>query len=203
MAGFNLDSYETVKQRKKRFYAAHPDGRISVDLVSRDSIEDYALFKASVFLSATDQEKQLPRGVGFALEIRDKERPKNQYGKEYDSVNFTSWTENCEESAVGRALDNAGYFSDPKCSREEIEKAKRQGETITKAHTTVVDKQLQIDTKPNPAAKYTIPIGEYKGKTLDQVDPAKLKSWLSWANKQEKLGGPAITMKQEVERYLR
>lgn len=131
MAGFNLNEYETVKQRKKRFYSEHSDGRIVVELVSRDSIEDYALFKAQIFLSSVDQEKNLPRGVGFALELRDKTKQLNKYGKEYESVNFTSWTENCEESAVGRALDNAGFFSDPKCSREEIEKAKRNGEAIT------------------------------------------------------------------------
>jgi hypothetical protein len=43
--------------------------------------------------------------------------------KQYETVNYTSWTENCEESAIGRALDNAGYASSP--SREEMQKVER------------------------------------------------------------------------------
>jgi hypothetical protein len=185
---FDASQYETVKQRKRRFYTTHPEGRITVDLVSRDSIEDYALFRASVFLSPADQEKNLPRGVGFALEIRDKERPKNSYGKEYDSVNFTSWTENCEESAVGRALDNAGFFSDPKCSREEIEKAARQAQILS--------------SLPNPAAKFEIPIGKNKGKTLDQLTRGEIESFIKWGEMQKDLKGPALDTVKEMKRFL-
>jgi hypothetical protein len=197
---FNLNDYETVKQRKKRFYATHPDGRVTVDLVSRDSIEEYALFKASVFLSSVDQEKNLPRGVGFALEMRDKERPKNQYGKEYDSVNFTSWTENCEESAVGRALDNAGFFSDPKCSREEIEKSQRQAKTLFKTSENQVN---PLNTPlPKSSAKFEIPIGKNKGKTLDQLTTDEIESFVKWGRMQKDLKGPALTTVQEMERFL-
>ena len=119
-----LENYETVKERKKRFYADNEDGRIIVEQQS-DNILEYALFKVSIYKDKADQEKGLAWSTGYALEMRDKEKSISTSGKEYESVNYTSWTENCEESAVGRALDNAGYSGNNKCSREEMEKAQR------------------------------------------------------------------------------
>lgn len=128
---FNLNEYEPVKARKQRFYADHPDGRIIVSLVnSEESIQGMALFKAAVFLTAEDQAKGLPRATGYALELRDTELKQTRDGKTYESVNFTSWTENSEESSVGRALDNAGYASNMKASREEMEKVERMSKTV-------------------------------------------------------------------------
>lgn len=132
---FNPNEYETVKSRKERFYKDHEDGRIIVELINQDHLE-YACFKASVFMNQLDQEKQCPRGVGYALEIRDTKKSISNSGAEYESVNYTSWTENCEESAVGRALDNAGYSGNKKASREEMEKAQRMSNIGTKSTTT-------------------------------------------------------------------
>lgn len=123
---FDLSKYETVKERKKRFYIDYPQGRIAVMLLSVDKILDYALFQAAVF---TDKNDQVPRGIGYALEVRHKNLSQGKHGS-YESVNYSSWTENAEESAVGRALDNAGYSGNDKCSREEIEKAERMNETL-------------------------------------------------------------------------
>jgi hypothetical protein len=129
MAGkFDLSSYETVKQRKKRFYDSYPDGRIVVEMVDASQITNYALFIAKIYKNRDDQQFGLILSTGHAFELRDKEKKLNKYGKEYESVNFSSWTENCEESAVGRALDNAGFASNMKCSREEIEKAQRMNQ---------------------------------------------------------------------------
>lgn len=139
---YDPSQYETVKQRKARFYADHPDGRISCEIINQD-LEDKAVVLAKVFINREDQLHGLPKGVGHALEIRDKELSKTQYGKEYESVNYTSWTENAEESAVGRALDNAGYASNAKCSRDEMEKAVRNAQAASK--------QIQANLiKPKP-----------------------------------------------------
>jgi hypothetical protein len=186
-ANFDLNSYETVKQRKKRFYTEYPNGRITVDLCSRDSIEDYALFKASVFLSPEEQEKGLARGIGFALELRDKELKKTNSGKQYESVNYTSWTENCEESAVGRALDNAGFFSDPKCSREEMEKAQRMAR--------IPDRSSQ-----GSAGDYVVPFGKAEGKKVSSISKEELDKMLKWC---EGKTGAALTLKREIESYLK
>ena len=121
---WNPADYETVKSRKKRFYEDHPDGRIEVESISTDPNE-YAYFKATVFVSREDQEKNCPKGTGYAHEIRDKELSQGKKGS-YESVNYSSWNENCEESAIGRALDNAGYSGNLKCSREEMEQAEKK-----------------------------------------------------------------------------
>ena len=144
MAKFNLDDYETVKERKARFYEEYPDGRIVVNKISESM--DYAEFKVYIYLNKEDQKENLPRSTGYALEIRDKELSVNKYGKEYESVNYSSWTENCEESAIGRALDNAGYSGNKKCSREEIEKAQRMNKTMRKVNN-------EPDWMDSPGAK--------------------------------------------------
>ena len=130
MMKFNPAEYETVKSRKKRFYEDHEDGRIIVEMINPDEIFNSALFKAYIYFTAEDQEKGLPRATGYAYEVRDVELKVSNQGKTYESVNFSSWTENAEESAVGRALDNAGYSGNLKCSREEMEKASRMNETM-------------------------------------------------------------------------
>lgn len=139
MPNFDLNSYETVKERKAKFYEDHEDGRIVVSLLNTENPLDYALFVAKVYLTAEDQEKGLEKASGYALEVRDKELSTSNAGKQYESVNYSSWTENCEESAVGRALDNAGYSGNKKCSREEIEKSQRMNTTMKKVNSETPD----------------------------------------------------------------
>lgn len=144
---FNLNEYKTVKERKLEFYQNWEDGRIVVKNITPDSQHlEYALFEARIYKTAEDQEKDLPLGTGYALEVRDKEISVSNSGKEYESVNYSSWTENCEESAVGRALDNAGYASDKKPSREEMSKAKRMNKTMKSYNNKATDKQRKFVT---------------------------------------------------------
>ena len=118
MSDRNLDNYITVKERKHQFYINNPDGRIVVDLVS--NTDDKCLFKAACYKTVNDQEKQMPLATGFAQEF------KGVGG----FANKTSWLENCEESAVGRCLDNAGLSVSKTCSREEIEAANRNRKAL-------------------------------------------------------------------------
>ncbi len=121
----DLNNYETVKMRKKKFYADYPDGRIIVEIQNQDVLE-HALFKATIYKTKEEQAEFKPFATGYAHEIRDKELKTSNTGKPYESVNYTSWVENCEESAIGRALDNAGYAGNDKCSREEMQKVKNK-----------------------------------------------------------------------------
>jgi len=132
---FDLEKYETVKERKVRFYNDYPNGRIIVENATpNDQLMEFALFRVTIFLTPEDQEKNLPKSTGYAMEVRDKETKISGRGIEYESVNYTSWTENCEESAVGRALDNAGYASSPDKkpapSRDEMEKVERNSKVL-------------------------------------------------------------------------
>ena len=116
MARFNLADYETVEERLKRFYTDNPDGRI---LTENETVPEYRqekiwVIKAIVFLNGEDVERGCPKATGYAFEIDGT-----------GMANQSSALENCETSAIGRALANAGYSGNKRTSREEMEKVAR------------------------------------------------------------------------------
>lgn len=105
-------AYAEVNQRIKAFRSVHPDGGIETDLLS---LENGICTIRAVISNA--EGKIL--GTGIAQE------------KENSSfINKTSYIENCETSAVGRALGMCGYGIDTSvASYEEVSNAiKNQGE---------------------------------------------------------------------------
>ena len=106
---FNLEDYETVEERLVKFWKDHPDGRIDTTLV--ESTLQRFIVKASVFRTEVDAQAWT---TGYAEETVSTR-----------GVNSTSALENCETSAIGRALANAGYVTKGKRpSREEMSKVK-------------------------------------------------------------------------------
>ena len=104
---FNLDDYETVEERLVKFWKDHPDGQIHTKLVASSSTQ--YIVEASIFRTEADPR---PWTTGLAEETVQ--------GR---GVNATSALENCETSAIGRALANAGYATKGKrASREEMSK---------------------------------------------------------------------------------
>ncbi len=191
MKQFNPNDYETVKARKTRFRETHPDGRIMVSCMNPEGIGSYALFKASVFKNADEQSRGLPLGEGYALEIRDKELSRSSTGKEYESVNYTSWTENAEESSVGRALDNGGFASQPKPSREEMQKAQHHAQTLPSLPTQQPSYTDQIasgwpDTVP-------VPTGKMKGVLIGDLPRPQIENDISYWRKREAAEGKSLT----------
>jgi hypothetical protein len=116
MAHFNLEDYETVEQRIRRFYENHPDGRIITDNVTQaaDRAQNMWIVKAHIYLSTGDQANDLPKSTGYAFEIDGQ-----------GMANKTSALENCETSAIGRALANMDMSGNKRTSREEMEKVAR------------------------------------------------------------------------------
>jgi len=109
--GFDLTQYATVEERLTLFWAAHPDGRIATTALNAG--DRSCLFRAEVYANAADP---VPMAVGHAYE------EKTDRG-----VNATSHVENCETSAIGRALANWIYAAGKRPSREEMAKVDRMG----------------------------------------------------------------------------
>ena len=124
MAKFNLNNYDEVKDRITQFYKDNPDGRIITDVIYQDG--ERTMIKAYVYLDRGDHELGLPKATGIAEEVRIMEKSiSKKTGEEYEEVNYSSWTENCETSAIGRALANMDMSGDKRPSRQEMEKVQR------------------------------------------------------------------------------
>jgi hypothetical protein len=134
---FNLEDYETVEERLIKFWKDHPDGQIHTKLL--DSASGRFIVEASVYRTEADIR---PWTTGLAEETIQ--------GR---GVNATSALENCETSAIGRALANAGYATKGKrASREEMVKVA----TVKKTEAIIDEtkaKMLQTSGEYIPVVK--------------------------------------------------
>jgi hypothetical protein len=124
--GFNLDDYEPVAVRHSRWLAQHPNGRTITHMVSTPGA-DVCVIRAELWL------EDLCIATGYAEEVRGA-----------GNVNRTSHVENCETSAVGRALANAGMAGtdvNKRPSREEMSKVQNTAPKmrITQSSSAKVD----------------------------------------------------------------
>jgi len=134
--GFNLDDYEPVAARHARWLADHPNGRTITHMISAPGA-DICVIRAELWL------EDICIATGYAEEVRNA-----------GNVNRTSHVENCETSAVGRALANAGYAGsdvNKRPSREEMSKVQRMSQgtdarmpsvQVTQPAGTASDKQV-------------------------------------------------------------
>ena len=104
--------YAEVNQRIKAFRSVCPNGAIVTDMIS--NADGVCVFRATVY----DEDKNI-LGTGTA------------YEKETSSfINKTSYIENCETSAVGRALGMCGFGIDTSvASAEEVQNAIKNQES--------------------------------------------------------------------------
>lgn len=110
---FNPADYAEVAERLQLFWKDCPRGRIITEIIVDGDTR--IIMKASLFVTYEDYH---PTTTGFAEEIRGS-----------SMVNKTSALENCETSAIGRALANYQFQGSKKrASLEEMVKVYRQGE---------------------------------------------------------------------------
>lgn len=111
MAKFNLDNYETVEDRLKAFWKDNPNARINTEIVHITQDGTCVTIRAEIFKQDIDAR---PVATGIAQET------KGQGG----FANADAWMENCETSAIGRALANWKYqgSNKPRPSKEEMSK---------------------------------------------------------------------------------
>lgn len=173
---FDPTKYETVKQRKDRIAVDHPDHVILA--VPIGVSKDEATFTVGVWRKFEDAEKGADR-LAAAMQGGAAPSPlvalllmcPDSLGTAYEAnwmsgASKTSWTENCEESAIGRALDNLGYHGGGKCSREEILKAKEAETVLASMPKAAAEHPFGAGTIPSLDSMPTIKakIGEMKGK---------------------------------------
>jgi hypothetical protein len=142
---FNLADYEPVEVRLEKFIKDYPAFRISTELEVVEATR--YIVKAYLFKDAGDS---LAWATGYAEETVTSR-----------GVNQTSALENCETSAIGRALANAGYAPKGKRpSREEMTKVV----TAKPPKPAVQDLEAAIrkaDAEPAEQDYWTTPVGQY------------------------------------------
>jgi hypothetical protein len=133
---FNLADYEPVEVRLEKFIKDYPAFRIATELEVVEATR--YIVKAYLYKDASD-------GVAWATGYA--EETVTTIG-----VNQTSALENCETSAIGRALANAGYAPKGKRpSREEMTKVVAKKEA----------KPPVQEVKADDQDYWTTPVGQY------------------------------------------
>jgi hypothetical protein len=176
---FNLDDYQPVEERLALFIKDFEDFRIETELVSFQN--DRYIVKAWLYRTFADS---TPFASGLAEETISSR-----------GVNATSALENCETSAIGRALANAGYASKGKRpSREEMVKATRAKLTQPKEHISVVNESdpwtIKTVAAPTTSAEAVAVVKDIIGGTTDKDVPRCPHGEMHWAHGMTKANKP-------------
>jgi hypothetical protein len=147
--------YAEVNQRIKVFRMLYPEGRILTEMLSNEN-------GVCIFRALVSDGKGNTLATGTAYEKEDS-----------SFINKTSYIENCETSAVGRALGMLGIGIDTSvASAEEVQNA-INNQTLTQEE----------------ADNYTLTFGKYKGMTLKEVEEQDHKyiNWIMDNTKDERI----------------
>ncbi len=175
---FNLEDYETVEVRLEKFIKDFPDFRVETELVSFQN--DRYIVKAWLYRTFADS---TPFSSGLAEETISSR-----------GVNATSALENCETSAIGRALANAGYASKGKRpSKEEMVKVARTKLAEPKQdYIPVVNEDdartIKTDPMPITSEQAVQTVKEIIGGTTDKDVPRCEHGEMIWKTGQSKAG---------------
>jgi len=154
---FNLADYETVESRLDKWWKDYPDGRVATKI--EQATDTRYIVSAELYKTEADAK---PCSTGLASEsISDR------------GVNSTSALENCETSAIGRALANAGYAAKGKrASRDEMSKVEqftpKYGRPGSKS--AAMEHALHIvNSQPKDIANEPVPIEWSVGESITQI----------------------------------
>lgn len=149
---FDLDSYEDVATRIKKFRETFISGRIEVSIVDVNFEKGYVLMKGEAY---REHEDLVPAAVDYAYEVRSDR-----------GVNRDFWIENASTSCIGRVL---GLLtpSDKRPTKQDMEK---------------VERLSHAPASPDPWATFTVsteaiePVGSVLQLVSDQLGSEILES---------------------------
>ena len=154
---FNLADYETVESRLEKWWKDYPDGRVETKIEQATDVR--YIVSAQLYKTEADAK---PCATGLASEsISDR------------GVNSTSALENCETSAIGRALANAGYAAKGKrASREEMSKVEqfkpKYGRPGSKSAAMEMALHI-VDTQPKDNSNEPVPVAWSIGESVAEI----------------------------------
>ena len=142
--------YAEVNQRVKAFRMVYPSGFILTRMV--DNENGVCTFDASVgYYDENGDAVTISRGTA-------QEKENSSF------INKTSYIENCETSAVGRALGFAGFGIDTSiASAEEVANA------IENQNKKITEEQIEQITKLIPKEKFKAMLTYYKVKKIEDM----------------------------------
>lgn len=138
MAGFNLNDYVDTQTRITQFWedmGEKGQGFIHTELLTDGDNDTFVTIKASIgYYDANGMMRVIATGI--ASETRTYASDRGEAG--HNRVNESSWVENCETSAIGRACANYGMATSgaDRPSREEMEKVARYDDAASSERTT-------------------------------------------------------------------
>ena len=134
--------YAEVNQRVKAFRTLYPEGFITTEILCREG--GLCIIKATVGHYADGKSVILATGTAYEKEGSSQ-------------INRTSYIENCETSAVGRALGMAGFGIDTSiASADEMNNALLQQNTNDVQKPVQAAPQVQKPVQAEQAAPYDI-----------------------------------------------
>ena len=142
--------YAEVNQRVKAFRMVYPKGYILPRMVSNEN--GVCIFEANVgYYDENGDCIQLSRGTAYEKE-------------DSSFINKTSYIENCETSAVGRALGMAGFGIDTSiASAEEVANA------LENQNKKITEEQIEQITKLVSKEKFKAMLTYYKVKKIEDM----------------------------------
>lgn len=147
---WNLENYEDVNARIKRFRAEFPTGRLEAFIEDIDIKAGFILVKALAYRTYEDEK---PAATDYAFEVRDASK-----------INANWWVENAVTSAYGRVI-GCLTPSDARPTRQDMQRAKDLEDNhkaaqeaahlgLTAYETQVLASKRQTEELQNPVPSF-------------------------------------------------
>jgi hypothetical protein len=158
---FNLDNYEDVNSRIKRFRETYISGRITTEIVELNVKDGYVVIRACAY---REHEDVVPAAIDYAFEQRSDR-----------GVNRDFWIENCSTSSIGRCI---GLLmpSDARPTRQDMEKVERLAAPMVEVDLWATNPEVKPEGvgSVRPAAETIADIKAQLGGEI--LDPAPICS---------------------------